>query len=338
MDIKIDDELIRMQDGVKGAWLAVETKQGNVISDKSIENLEPSILAIPTGGMPEPEPEIKPPFPLPTDGKTRLHLRLTSNTGYSPRIYIYKSDASTLSVNWGDGSTLTTNETSGNTSFSHSYPSGSKEYLIDFWISDGNGTFSFGQGTAATGIMGSSQTYRDSILGVYFGKNIINITSNSFSTCRSLSNVTMSDNITSIGTSAFYSCVSLVSAIISNNVTTLPTSIFNSCRVLLNVKIPNNVTSIGDGAFYDSGLINITIPSNVISLGDNTFVACRSLTIYVFEREIPPIITGSTLYDISSIALIFVPNESVELYGSATQWTSYVNRILPKSEMEERLI
>ena len=79
-------------------------------------------------------------------------------------------------------------------------------------------------------------------------------------------------NVTSIGGYAFSSCSSLTSVTIPNSVTSIGYNAFACCSSLTSVTIPNSVTSIGDYCFqYCSSLTFISIPNSVKSIGTDAF-------------------------------------------------------------------
>lgn len=63
-----------------------------------------------------------------------------------------------------------------------------------------------------------------------------------FSSCTSLTSITIPDSITSIGTSAFQNCTSLTSITIPDSVTSIGDSAFQNCTSLTNITIPDSVT------------------------------------------------------------------------------------------------
>ncbi len=111
-----------------------------------------------------------------------------------------------------------------------------------------------------------------------------------------LTNLTIPDNVTSIESGAFSSCTSLtnvtmpafaISDIPTTNFTTvvitsgsvIPYDAFSNCANLTSITIPNSVTSIGSGAFFGcTSLTSITIPDSVTSIGEDAFSSCASLT------------------------------------------------------------
>ncbi len=126
-----------------------------------------------------------------TDGKTYAKIRLTTISGLSPTLYLYKSDSSTLTVDWGDGNTSTfTNSGNFNTG-EHNY-SVAGDYVITMWISSGSGTYSFGNGsTSTTFVGGSEQNYRNTLLSLFIGNSVTSIGTYAFGTCYSLTSISI---------------------------------------------------------------------------------------------------------------------------------------------------
>ena len=121
------------------------------------------------------------------------------------------------------------------------------------------------------------------------------------------SGIIIPESVTSIGTHAFYYWT-------SNN------------QPLV---IPDSVTSIGDYAFYKWEANNqpLVIPNGVTSIGEYTF-SDWSLVPYVEMKAItPPTLAGSNAFDNQNDAPIYVPDESVDDYKTATNWVDLADRI-----------
>ena len=114
---------------------------------------------------------------------------------------------------------------------------------------------------------------------VVITKDITSIGNFAFSSCYSLTSITIPSSVTIIGNSAFFECSSLTSITIPSSVTSIGNSAFFECSSLTSITIPSSVTSIGGSAFSNcSSLTSVTIPEGVTSIGDSAFSDCRSLT------------------------------------------------------------
>ena len=146
-----------------------------------------------------------------------------------------------------------------------------------------------------------------------------------FDECSSLTSVSF-PNVTSIGGDAFASCSSLTS--VSFQVaTSIGNFAFRSCSGLTEIAFPK-VTSIGEYAFQDcSGLTSVSFPK-VTSIGESAFYGCSGLTTIYVGTESDTVCTLSNTYTIpSSVTDIYVPATLVDRYKSATNWSSYADKI-----------
>lgn len=129
----------------------------------------------------------------------------------------------------------------------------------------------------------------------------------------------------------YYKSLQEVTCEIPESVTSME-STFSFCSSLVNVpEIPSMVTNIRETFYYCRSLVNAPqIPSGVTNMGD-TFYECRSL------KEVTLLITtplsyNSTLKGCSSLETIYVPDESVDAYKTATGWSEFADKIKPLSE------
>ena len=193
----------------------------------------------------------------------------------------------------------------------------------------------------------------DNLTSVTIGNSVTTIGKQAFSYCKSLISISIPDSVTAIGESAFSNCDSLTSITIPDSVTAIEKDTFSYCNSLTSVTIGNSVTSIGDSAFSSCrSLISITIPDSVTTIGKYTFQGCYSLTSItipdglttiggdyafyycdnlksVYCKATTPPSLGNYAFSSSSYNLkIYVPNESVDAYKSASGWSKYASKII----------
>ena len=156
----------------------------------------------------------------------------------------------------------------------------------------------------------------------YNGCPVSAIGNRAFSSCSTLTRVTIPDSIISIGYRVFSYCDSLTnisvaennqyfisvdgnlydkdkstiiqysigkpdnSFIIPDGVTSIGSESFSGCINLTSVAIPDSVTSIGSSAFYNcSSLTSITIPDSITSIDSGAFGWCSGLTSVMWNAE-----------------------------------------------------
>ena len=132
---------------------------------------------------------------------------------------------------------------------------------------------------------------------------------NAFINWLSLEEVTckIPDGVTNMN-STFYGCTSLVTA----------------------PEIPNSVTNMNSTFYGCSSLVNAPeIPSSVTSM-DYTFSGCTSLKEVTFLHT-TPLTYSSTLRYCQKLESIYVPDESVDAYKTATGWSEFADKIKPLS-------
>ena len=213
---------------------------------------------------------------------------------------------------------------------------------------------------SVTSIGGYAFYYCSGLTSVTIPDSVTSIGNSTFYNCSSLTSVTIPNSVTSIGNQAFVECSSLTSitvdssnttydsrnncnaiintstnellfgcknTVIPNDVTTIGNLAFYYCSGLTSVTIPDSVTSIGNNAFGEcSGLTTCTIGSSVTSIGDFTFYKCNSLTSITINATTPPTL-GNNAFNNTNNCPIYVPSASVSAYKSATNWSTYADRI-----------
>ena len=147
---------------------------------------------------------------------------------------------------------------------------------------------------------------------------------------------------TSIGNSAFYGCP-LLSEITFQNVTTVGSRAFVGSTIS-KIKLPSVETMAAasnyDGIFsYCKNLVLVDLGENCSSIGNESFgrwvgTAGKNITI-ICRASTPPTLGGAIInkgWVKATIGEIYVPDDSVEAYKTATNWSAYANIILPLSQ------
>ena len=154
-----------------------------------------------------------------------------------------------------------------------------------------------------------------------------------FWNCPNLMEVKIPDTVRSIGSYSFYRCKALKEVKIPNTVTSIGSYSFYRCEALKEVKIPDTVATIGGQAFYDCWSISkVIIGSGVTSIQDWAFKHCFALNSITVLAATPPTL-GSGVFDDTNNCPIYVPAASVDTYKTATNWSSYADRIFGIGEI-----
>lgn len=135
----------------------------------------------------------------------------------------------------------------------------------------------------------------------------------SFGHCSGLTSVAVGTGVTSVGVQCFYECVNLKR--------------FNSnddgeCN------IPSGFISVGPTSFYKcTSFTHINIPDTVTSIGAGAFRLCSGLASITCLAVTPPTLANNIAFHDTNDCPIYVPAESVDAYKSATNWSTYADRI-----------
>ena len=135
-----------------------------------------------------------------------------------------------------------------------------------------------------------------------------------FSYCSELPLTELPSSLTFIGTRAFEDCSNISIKEIPSGITIIDSYTFYSCDKITSLKILGDITAINDRAFYASGLTELILP-NVTSVP----------TISTYTIHATPIAQGK--------GYVYVPDELVESFKTATNWSVYSNQIKGLSEL-----
>lgn len=167
-----------------------------------------------------------------------------------------------------------------------------------------------------------------SLKSIIIPDNVTSIGESAFATCRNLQCVKFPRNMTSIGSQAFSGCELLKNVDVPDGITSIEGSCFSGCWSLQSVNLPNSLTTIKAGAFGNCLFLeSVIIPSGVTSIETSAFNNSYGISELRLMPSIPPTISSSSLSFLRSNGIIYVPAESLEAYKTASNWSTYANKI-----------
>ena len=265
------------------------------------------------------------------DGKTRIYIHLEEGRT-SPVLSVCPNG--TVDIDWGDGTThdtLTGSDTSTAVYTSaHNYAA-LGDYVIQLTVTGSMGFGSNGLLVYASGSDNRNRVYKNAIQKVELGSGFTSIGNTAFSSCYSLSSITIPDSVTSIGNTAFGSCYILSSITIPDSFTSIGNTAFVYCYSLSSITIPDSVTSIGNTAFSSCySLSSITIPDSVTSIGTSAFSNCYGMRYYDFSActAIPALSNTNAFNNIPSDCQMLIPSSLYNNWKSATNWATYASKMV----------
>jgi len=166
-----------------------------------------------------------------------------------------------------------------------------------------------------------------SLASVNIPSGVTKIENYTFANCTALTSINIPSGVTSIEQYAFDTCSALTSVTIPSSVTSIGGSAFATCYSLTSINIPSGVTKIENYTFANcTALTSINIPSGVTSIGQYAFRDCNSLTYVIVNATTPPTL-GYGVFNETNNCPIYVPVESVDAYKTASNWSTYADRI-----------
>lgn len=173
--------------------------------------------------------------------------------------------------------------------------------------------------------------------------NATKIRNNVFENCVSLSSITIPGSVTSIGGSAFRGCRTLSNISLPEGITEIPNGCFIGDYKLLSINIPDSVTTLAYMCFSESGVKKADC-KNVTTISQQAFRQATykenlGLNTLILRADTVCTLSSTSAFTNTPISkgvgYIYVPDDLVEDYKSATNWTVYASQIRGISELEE---
>ena len=166
---------------------------------------------------------------------------------------------------------------------------------------------------------------------------IVDVLDDAFCYCENLTSITVSKTVDDFSSS--FEETNMQKIVVDNRNTKydsrdncnaiIETSSNTLCLGCEGTVIPSSVTSISEYAFYKTKINTINIPDNITYIGNNAFENTTYLNYITFDSTTPPTI-GLNVFDCDNDYSIYVPDESVNTYKTATNWSVYDHRIFAK--------
>ena len=141
--------------------------------------------------------------------------------------------------------------------------------------------------------------------------------------------------ITELGAAAFGGDKRIIKLSMSDNITKIGVNTFLNCSNLADVRLSNIIATVDSNSFGGPAITEIILPNAVTGIGSGAFNSCNTLRRAIIRPLSPPRLWGASFENNAADRLIYVPDESVDAYKSATNWAAYADAIRPMSELPQ---
>lgn len=143
-----------------------------------------------------------------------------------------------------------------------------------------------------------------------------------------------STSVKKLGGQSFYESTILEECNIPN-VTTIGS--FQACSSLKRVYFPKLIGGVGSNSFNGCTSLTYAHIGKVANIGNSVFVNCNNLKTVIITKDSVSNLMNVNSFTNSAIAngtgYIYVPDDLVESYKKATNWSTYADQIKPISEL-----
>lgn len=174
-----------------------------------------------------------------------------------------------------------------------------------------------------------------SISGSYSNDRITKVGKYGFYACNGLTSIDF-PALTSIAEYGFYRCIKLTSVALPA-LTSIAEYGFYGCLKLISVDFPA-LTSIEGYGFYDCRELTSVDFSALTSIKRYAFSTCSNLTTIILRSNEVCTLAATNAFNATPIksgtGYIYVPDNLVDSYKAATNWSTYADQIKPLSELK----
>lgn len=185
-----------------------------------------------------------------------------------------------------------------------------------------------------------------------------------FANCKYMKLTSFPQSLRTMGQHAFDTCENITATLLPEVMGRIEPYVFYNCKKLALTKLPEGLTYIGQYAFYQCSKLDIReIPEGVVTFNNSSFAFCTSLkyldvlstnftgslgasafsgcskleTIIFRSTKVPTFQSYNAPFNNTPISkgtgYIYVPDEMIESYKSATGWSGFGDQIKGISEL-----
>ena len=157
--------------------------------------------------------------------------------------------------------------------------------------------------------------------------------------CDNLTTINLHDDITDIGSSVFKNCSNLILTKLPDNLTSIGSAAFSGCKKITSLNLPSGVTKLDSMIFINcSALAEMTCYGAITSISTSVFANCTNLKKIVLPNITSvPTLSNWNAFNNTGISnktgYIYVPDDLVASFQSASNWSTYASQIKGVSEL-----
>ncbi len=153
------------------------------------------------------------------------------------------------------------------------------------------------------------------LLNVVFNNPITVITKGMFEDSVGLKTIVIPEGVTQIESNAFNGCDNLTNIILPSTLLRIDRYAFAYTPNLITITLPANLQELGDGVFYETGLVSLTLPNSLTTIGEQVWIYNRDLETLTLGASLSTQLTYRDFVGLDSLAAINVDSEN-QMYNS----------------------
>ena len=196
----------------------------------------------------------------------------------------------------------------------------------------------------------SSNTNLESVI---LPETVTTIEQKAFNNCTSLTTINIPESVTTIGWRTFNNCTSLViDELYLPNLQSLDTQSFNNVSRISRITSLGQITTLPNFCFRSVSCNSIILPNTLLTLDQSSLPLCSTIVLpasvtnigecirgntvitnFICKAIVPPVVARNNWTETNALQAIYVPDNSVEAYKTATNWSTKASIIYGISDI-----